>query len=219
MARCQFAPGRSLTALVPGVLVRVVQTVVVAVAYVYSGYAVAVVAREQVAEARAALRLAVLGRLVGPVAAVVVAVAVPRGRYAPVVRAPEAVGRARALRTMYRVLVAVVAAIVVAVAQPVRFHAYVRPLALEMVGRARHVLRAPVVRLVRRGVVLAVVHAVAHLRQNTVGRSTRTSVYAVFARSIVNPNFAGFSKSTDGARPVLRALLLAFLFFFIKLNN
>lgn len=156
-----------------GVLVRVVQAVVVAVAYVYAGYAVAVVTREQVAEARAALRLAVLGRFVGPVAAVVVAVAVPRGRYAPVVRAPEAVGRARALRTVHRVLVAVVAAVVVAVAQPIRFHAYVCPLALEMVGRARHVLRAPVVCFVRRSVVLAVVDAVAHLHNTSVNASVR----------------------------------------------
>jgi len=146
------------------VLVGTVQTVVVAVADVDPRYAVAVVAREQVAETRAALRLAVLRRLVRPVAAVVVAVAVPRGRYAPVVGAPEAVRRARPLRTVHRVLVAVVAAVVVAVAQPIRFHAYVRLLALQMVRGARDVLRAPVVRLVRSRVVLAVVHAVAHLK-------------------------------------------------------
>lgn len=151
------------------VLVRIVQAIVVAVAYVNPRYAVAVVAREQVAETGAALGLAVLGRLVGPVAAVVVAVAVPRGRYAPVVGAPEAIGRARALRTVHRVLVAVVAAIVVAVAQPVRLHAYVGLQALEMIRRARDVLRAPVVRLVRRRVVLAIVHAVAHLRHKHEG--------------------------------------------------
>lgn len=146
------------------VLVGIVQTVVVAVANVNSRYAIAVVAREQVAETRAALRLAILGRLVRPVAAIVVAVAIPRGRYAPVVRAPETVRRARTLRTVHRVLVAVVAAIVVAVAQPIRFHAYVRLLALQMVRRARYVLRTPVVRLVRSRVVFAIVHAVAHLK-------------------------------------------------------
>lgn len=153
-----------------GVLVGVVQAIVVAVADVDARYAVAVVAGEQVAETRAALRLAVLRRLVRPVAAVVVTVAVPRGRYTPVVGTPEAVGRARPLRTVHRVLVAVVAAVVVAVAQPVGFHADVGLLALQMVGRARDVLRAPVVGLVRRRVVLAVVHAVTHLRADRVVR-------------------------------------------------
>lgn len=149
-----------------GVLVGVVQTVVVAVANVDSGNAVPVVAREQVAETGATFRLAVLGRFVGPVAAVVVPVAVPRGRYAPVVGTTETVGRASALRTVNRVLVAVIAAVVVAVTQPVRFHANVRLFAFEMVGRTRDVLRATVVRLVRRRVIFAVVHAVAHLQKS-----------------------------------------------------
>lgn len=161
-----------LTALMSRVLVGIVQAIVVAVAYVNPRYAVAVVACEQVAETCTALRLAVLRRFVRPVAAVVVTVAVPRGRYAPVVRAPETVCRARPLGTVHRVLVTVVAAVVVAVAQPIRFHANVRLLALQMVRRARDVLRAPVVGLVRSRVVFAVVHAVAHLaKQTTTPRS------------------------------------------------
>lgn len=147
----------------PGVFVGIVQTIVVAVADVNPGYAIPVVAREQVAETRPAFRFTVLRRFVGPVAAIVVAVAIPRGRYAPVVGTPETIGRARPLRTMDRVLVAVVAAIVVAVAQPIRFHAYVRLFALQMVRRTRYVLRAPVVRFVRSRIVFAIVHAVAHL--------------------------------------------------------
>lgn len=183
----------TLTALVSHVLVGIIQTVVVAVANVNPRYAVAVVAREQVTETRAALRLAIFGRFVRPVAAIVVAVAIPRGRYTSVVGAPEAVGRARPLRTVHRVLVAVVAAIVVAVAQPIRFHANVRLLALQMVRRARNVLRAPVVRFVRSRVVFAIVHAVAHLtvhniyRFRAVTRGERDHL-STFPRDFRNPS-------------------------------
>jgi len=110
-----------------------------------------------------------------------------------VVGAPEAVGRARPLRTVHRVLVAVVAAIVVAVAQPIRFHANVRLLALQMVRRARNVLRAPVVRFVRSRVVFAIVHAVAHLtvhniyRFRAVTRGERDHL-STFPRDFRNPS-------------------------------
>lgn len=56
----------AVAALVPAVLVRVVQTVVVAVADVDARYAVAVVARKQVAEARLGARLAVIRWLIRP---------------------------------------------------------------------------------------------------------------------------------------------------------
>jgi len=130
---------------VPYVLVRIVQTIVIAVADVNPRYAIAIVTREQVAETRTTLRLAILWRFVRPVTTVVVAVAVPCGWYTSVVGTPEAVRRAGPLRAMYRVLVTVIATIVVTIAQPVRFHAYVCLLALQMVGRARYVLWAPVV--------------------------------------------------------------------------
>jgi len=134
---------------VSNVLVGIVQTIVIAVADVNSRYAIAVVAREQVAETRTALRLAVLWWFIRPITTVVVAVAIPRSRYASVVGTPEAVRRAGPLRAMHRVLVTVIATIVVTIAQPVRFHTYVCLLALQMVGRARYVLRAPVVGFVR----------------------------------------------------------------------
>lgn len=137
-----------LTALVSGVLVGVVQTVVVTVAYVNSGYTISVVTREQVTETGATLRLAVLWWFVRSVTAVVVPVTIPSGRYAPVVGATETVGRASPLRTVNCIFIAVIAAVIVTVAQPVRFNAYVRLLAFEMVGRTRDVLWATVVRLV-----------------------------------------------------------------------
>lgn len=83
---------------------------------------------------------------------------------AAMIGTPEAVLRASPLRTVQRILIAVVAAIVVTVAQPVRLDADIRLLALEMIGRAGRVARASLVRLVARYVVLAVVHPVADLR-------------------------------------------------------
>lgn len=73
------------------VFVRIVQTIVVTVANVNPRYAIAVVACEQVAETRTALRLTVFWRFVRSVATVIVAVAIPRGRNAPVIGTPEAV--------------------------------------------------------------------------------------------------------------------------------
>lgn len=72
----------------PRILITVVHTIVVTVANVNAGNAVAVVAGEQVAEAGAALTLAVLWGLVGPVTAVVVSITVPCRRDAAVVRTP-----------------------------------------------------------------------------------------------------------------------------------
>jgi len=146
------------------ILVGIVQTVVIAIADIDPRYAIAVVARKQVAETRTTLRLAVLRWFIRPVTAVVVAVTIPRSRYAPVVGAPEAVGWAGSLRAMYRVLVTVVTAIIVTVAQPVRFNAYVCLLTLQMVSWARYVFRTPVVGFIRSRIVLAVIHAVAHLK-------------------------------------------------------
>lgn len=164
-ANCCLRPNRFviLTALVAFVLVRVVETIVVAVAYVDPRYAVAIVAGEEVAEAGASLGLAVAGRFVAAVETVVVAVAVPGRRYASVVRAPEAVLRAGSLGAVKGILVAVVAAVVVTVAEPVRFDAYVRRLALKMVRRTGGVLRASLVGLVGGDVVLTVVHTIADL--------------------------------------------------------
>ena len=85
-------------------------------------------------------------------------------------RAANAVNLATALSTtvpgaaVERVLVRVVPAVVVAVAEPVRLHANGGRLAGEVVGRAGDVaVPARALALVRRLVVLAVVDAVAHL--------------------------------------------------------
>lgn len=72
----------------PRILITIVHTIVVTVANVDAGNAVAVVAGEQVAKAGAAFTLAVLWGLVGPVTAVVVSVTVPCRRNAAVVRTP-----------------------------------------------------------------------------------------------------------------------------------
>lgn len=61
---------------------------------------------------------------------------------------PEAVGGTSALSTVYRVLVAVVSAIVVSVAQPVRLHTDVRLFTLEVVCGTSGVASAAIVRLV-----------------------------------------------------------------------
>lgn len=74
----------TLTTLMTFVLIRIVQTIVVSVAYVYPRNAVAVIAREQIAEARSTFGLAVAGRFVAPVQAIVVSVAVPSSWNAPV---------------------------------------------------------------------------------------------------------------------------------------
>lgn len=86
----------------PRVFITVIHTIVVTIADVDAGNAVAVVACEQVAEAGAAFTLAVLWGLVWPVAAVVVSITVPRRRDAAVVRTPirQAVHYWRFIRTV-----------------------------------------------------------------------------------------------------------------------
>lgn len=137
-----------IVTLVPFVLVGLVQAIIVPVADVDPRYTVAVIAREEVAEAGPAFGLAVARRFVAAVQTVVVAVAVPSGRDAAVIGAPEAVLRAGPLGAVQRVLVAVVPAIVVPVAEPVGLHADVGLLALEVVGRAGGVAGAAPVGLI-----------------------------------------------------------------------
>lgn len=69
----------------PCVLIRVVQTVIVPVTNVDAGNTVAVVTREQIAEAGASLALTILGWLIGPIGTVVISVAIPGGRDTTVV--------------------------------------------------------------------------------------------------------------------------------------
>ncbi len=151
------------------VLVGVVQAIVVAVADVNARNAVAVVAGEQVAETGLGSGFAVIWRLVGSVPAVVVSVAVPSGRNAAVVvGAAETVAGTRSLRTGRVVLIRIVAAVVVAVAEPERLHANVSRVALEMVRRASRVPRATIAGLVRRVGVLAIINSVANLKRREI---------------------------------------------------
>lgn len=146
------------------VFVRVIQAIVVAVTNVNSRNAIAVVAREQIAEACPTLGLAITGWLVASVQTVVVSVTVPCGRNTSVIGTAEAVLRTGPLSAMNRIFIAIVAAIVVAVAEPVGLYTDVRLLTFEMIQRARSIARASLVRLVRSNIVLAVINAVAHLR-------------------------------------------------------
>lgn len=72
-----------LTALMTLIFVRVIQTIIVPVANVNSRNAVAVVAREQIAEACSAFGLAVTRRFIASVQTVVVSVTVPSGWNTP----------------------------------------------------------------------------------------------------------------------------------------
>lgn len=77
------------------------------------------------------------------------------------VRTPEAILRTSSLGAMHRILVAVISAIIVTVAEPIGFHADASLLAFQMIGRTGCVHGTSFVGLVRSDVVLAVVHAVA----------------------------------------------------------
>ena len=105
------------------VFIAVVQAVVVSVADVDPGYAIAVITGKQVAETCTSFGLAVFWRLISTIAAVVVAIAIPGSWYTSVVGTSEAVRGTGSLATMQRILVRVVATVVVTVAQPVGLHA------------------------------------------------------------------------------------------------
>jgi len=76
----------------------------------------------------------------------------------------ETVLRTGPLSAMNRILVAIVAAIIVAIAEPIGFHADVRLFALEMIYRACSIARTSLMCLVGSNVVFAVINAVAYLR-------------------------------------------------------
>jgi len=148
---------------VPVILVTVVQTIVVAIADVDPWYAVAIVAGEQIPEACASFRFAVIWWFIGSIATVIVTITVPGSWNASVVGTPETVGWTSSLATMQWILVGVVTTIVVAIAQPIGFHADVGLLALQMIRRTSGVHGTPFVRFIRCGIILAVIHTIAHL--------------------------------------------------------
>ncbi len=102
--------------------------------------------------------------MLGTVSTVVVSITVPRCRDAAVVvGATETVAGTGSLRTGRVVLVRVVAAVVVTVAEPKRLDANVGRVALEMPRRASRVPGATIAGLVRRVGVFTVVDSVANL--------------------------------------------------------
>lgn len=64
---------------------------------------------------------------------------------------------------MEGIFVRIIAAIVVSVAQPIRFDANVGVFAFQVIGRTRRVLGTSFVRFVRRDVIFTIVNAVANL--------------------------------------------------------
>lgn len=65
---------------------------------------------------------------------------------------------------MYGVLVTVVSTVVVAITQPVRLHTDVGLLTFEVLGGTGGVAATALVSLVRRHIVLTVIHTIAHLQ-------------------------------------------------------
>lgn len=155
------------------------------IAEVNTRYAIAIVASEQVPEASSAFRLAIARRFITAIQTIIIAVAVPVrelvmfhfmmisifravnmlpcGRDASMVRASEAVHRASPLGAMSRIFIAVVTTIIVTVTEEIGLGAYVGSFALEVVRRARDVVRTAFVSLVGSDVILAVVDAIANL--------------------------------------------------------
>lgn len=67
------------------VFVRVVQTVIVPVAYINSGDTIAIIARKQIAETCSTLGLTVARRFVASIQAIVISVAIPCSWDAPII--------------------------------------------------------------------------------------------------------------------------------------
>lgn len=56
-----------LTALVSGIFIRIVKTIIVAITNINAGYAVAIITREEITKAGSALALTILGWFIRPV--------------------------------------------------------------------------------------------------------------------------------------------------------
>jgi len=82
-----------LTALMSVILITVVQTIVVSITDVDPGYAVAIVAGEEIPEAGSSLGFAVIWGLISTITTVIIPVAVPGGRNASVLRPEDRLGR------------------------------------------------------------------------------------------------------------------------------
>lgn len=153
-------PGVTLMA---GIFVRIIQAIVVPITNVDPWHTVSIVTSEQVSKASSLFAFAVIFGFICTISTIVISITMPSGRNAAVAGTPEAVWRAGSLRAEERDLVRVVATVIVAVAEPVGLHTDVSGLALEVVSRARAIVRTVGVALVRGLVVLTVVHAVTEL--------------------------------------------------------
>lgn len=81
---------------------------------------------------------------------------------------------------MQRILIGIITAIVVTVAKPIRFDAYIRLLTFQMIRRASGVLRTSVMGFIRRHIILTIVHSVAYLRYETLSQVKYDFKFKVF---------------------------------------
>ena len=98
----EFSVGIALTgiALMSNIFIRVVETVIISVADIYSWNTVSIIASEEITKTGPLFTLAVLfGFISFRTATIVISIAIPGGGYASVVRTSKAIGRTRPLRT------------------------------------------------------------------------------------------------------------------------
>lgn len=146
------------------ILIAIIQTIVIAITNINTRNTISIITGKQIAEACSTLALAILRWFIGTITAIIVPVAIPSGRNASMIRAPETILWTCALRAMQRVLIGIVAAIVIAIAKPIRLHANVRLFAFQVICGAGSVLRTAVVCLVRCHVVFAIIHPITNLQ-------------------------------------------------------
>jgi hypothetical protein len=111
-----FGIALSIFALSGFAFVRIIQAVVITVANIDPGDAIAIVASEQVAETSPTFGLALIFGFVFSTIAILVTIAIPGGGYTSVIGTSEGVGRTRSCTTMDFILVRIITAIVVTIA-------------------------------------------------------------------------------------------------------
>lgn len=105
-----------IIALMPIILITIIQTVIVSITDINSRNAVAIITGKQISKAGPSLGLAVLWRLIRPITTIIVPIAVPGSRDASMIWTAEAVLRTCPLGTVQRILVRVISAIIVPIA-------------------------------------------------------------------------------------------------------
>merc|ERR1740129_176297 len=130
----------SVVALHCFIFIRTIQTIVITIAEVYSRNAVTIITCEKVTKASLLFGFTVLLWLVTAIIAVRISVAVPCCWNAAMIRTSEAVRWAGPRSTVQRIFVAVIPAVVVSVAKPVRLHTDGGVPALMMIPGACNIL-------------------------------------------------------------------------------